>query len=148
MSVDPERRKAFDELEATIQQRMKLIRDNVQLHKTEGSEAVRAFLIKGEGKQVMDRIRLQIDQMDIKERAALAIRNRESRISYWTALITGLITALLGLAMAIAAYVLVSRDFEKRQLLSEALQKSKERLEERVQARTQEIRSSNDALRG
>ncbi len=147
MSIDAERRASFAKLNADIDERMDLLRYSLELFKAEGDEAVGAFLKMGKGRQVMDRIRQSSNQMELKERAALAVRDRESVVSYWTALTSGFITAVLGIAMAIAACVLVGRDLEKRHQLSEALQKSKDRLEERVLARTQEIKARNDALR-
>lgn len=147
MSGDANRRSSFQELYDVIAERMKLIRESLDLQKAEGREAVRNRILQGEGKRVMDQVRATITQIEVKERANLLQRDRESQTSYWLALATGLVTAILGLGLAVISYWLVSRDLEKRQQLSEALQKSKERLEERVQARTMEIEASNKALR-
>lgn len=147
MSVDDGRRKSFQELYDVISERMRLIRGSLDLQQAEGREAVRVRILQGDGKRAMDGVRALVTQMEVKERADLLRRDRESQTSYWLALATGLVTAVLGLGLAVISYWLVSRDIEKRQQLSEALQKSKERLEERVQARTMEIEASNKALR-
>lgn len=147
MSVDANRRNSFQELYEVIAERMKLIRGSLDLQKAEGRDAVRNRIVQGDGKRAMDQVRTLIAQMEVKERAELQLRHKESQTSYWLALATGLVTAILGLGLAVTSYWLVARDLDKRQQLSEALQKSKERLEERVQARTMEIEASNKALR-
>lgn len=147
MAIEPQRRAAFTTLQDAIKERMQLLRRSLDLQKSEGRDAVAEVILQGDGKRAMDKVRSQIAQMEVVERADLNRRNRESLTSYWLALATGLVTAALGLGLAVGSYWLVARDIEKRQLLSEALQKSKERLEERVQARTMEIEASNKALR-
>ncbi|WP_254511552.1 sensor histidine kinase [Anatilimnocola floriformis] len=147
MSTDPERKKHFEELAAAIDLRMQSIRKSLEIQKTEGRDAVRATILQGSGKRAMDHVRTIIAAMEARERGELSVRTNESNTSFYLSLATGLATALLGLSLAVASYWLVGRDIEKRQQLSEALQKSKERLEERVQARTMEIEASNKALR-
>jgi len=147
MSVDEERKNSFAELDVAIDNRMKLIRRSLEMQRTEGLEAVRTTIMQGEGRRAMDKVRSQIARMETRERDVLAQRTGQSRTSFWLALATCLVTALLGLGLAVGSYWLVGRDIEKREQLSEALQKSKERLEERVQARTMEIEASNQALR-
>ncbi len=147
MAVDADRRKHFEELDDAIAERMKYLRESLDIQRAEGREAVRNRIVQGHGKQVMDQVREAIAEMEVRERAELVLRHKESQTSYWLALSTGLVTAVLGLGLAIVSYWLVGRDLEKREQLSEALQKSKERLEERVQARTMEIEASNKALR-
>jgi light-regulated signal transduction histidine kinase (bacteriophytochrome) len=95
----------------------------------------------------MERVREQIEKLETRERVLLQDRLAESNISYWTSVVTSAISAVLGLSLAVGGYVLVARDLEQRQQLSTALQKSNERLEERVHARTMEIEASNQALR-
>lgn len=147
MSSDPDRRQAFTELNDAVQVRIDYVKRSLETHKTQGRDAVRDWIRQGEGKRAMDKVRDLIAKIETKETALLKARHAESRVSYITALTTGLISGLLGLGLAVASYWLVSSDIEKRQQLSEALQKSKERLEERVQARTMEIEVSNQALR-
>ena len=147
LSADAGRRKAFEELDAAIDERMEFLRDSLEIQKTQGRDAVRTTILQGNGKRAMDQVRDLIKQMEGRERTVLNLRIQESRTSFYLALATGLATAILGLTLAVASYWLVGRDIEKREQLSEALQKSKERLEERVQARTMEIEASNKALR-
>lgn len=146
-SQDSQRKAAYAELEAAIHTRMDYLKESLDIQKNDGREAVRARILQGTGKEAMDNVRAQITKLEVAERLSLAARDKESLASYWMALATGMVTAILGLGLAVGSYWLVARDMEKRQQLSEALQKSKERLEERVQARTMEIEASNKALR-
>ncbi|QDU26865.1 Phytochrome-like protein cph1 [Anatilimnocola aggregata] len=147
VSTTPERQKLFGELETSVANRMELISKSINLREKDGIEAVSNWISAGEGKRAMDQVRSQISAIEAKEREVLEQRAAESRVSYWTALITGLISSALGLGLVISGFVLVSRDMAQRQQLSEALQKSKEKLEDRVRARTMEIEASNNALR-
>jgi len=124
MSVDPDRRQAFGELNEAIEARINYVKGSLETQRTEGREAVRDLIRQGEGKQAMDKVRDLIAKIETKENAVLKARHAESRVSFVTALTTGLISGLLGLALAVASYWLVARDIEKRQQLSEALQKS------------------------
>lgn len=147
MSTDPDRRRDFEELKEAIDARIEYVQGSLEMQRTQGREAVRDLIRQGEGKRAMDNVRDLIAKIETKENAVLQARHAESQVSHITALTTGLISGVLGLGLAIGSYWLVGRDIDKRQQLSEALQKSKERLEERVQARTMEIEVSNQALR-
>lgn len=147
IATDAAGKAKFQALDQVIQRRMELIREFIKAFDEKGSDAVREAIREGKGKEAMDRVREQIDKLKNDERIVLQNRLKESNISYWTAVITSAISALLGLSLAIGGYVLVARDLDQRQQLSAALQKSKERLEERVHARTMEIEASNQALR-
>ena len=144
---DTEGKAAFAKLSQTIRQRMDTIERSITLRDEQGLEAARMYILEGTGKRLMDDIRAQVEGLEEQERDELDRRDEESVASYWTALVTGLMTSVLALLLAIAGYVLISRDLEKRNQLSEDLQKSKERLEERVRARTMEIEASNSALK-
>jgi signal transduction histidine kinase len=147
MSTDPGRRAKFVELEAAIEERMATIRQSLDAFDSNGPDAVREFLLHGKGKAAMDAVRNKIDHLEMQERQLLQQRLEESNVSYLTALVTSAISALFSLSLAVGGYVLVARDLDQRQKLSEALQKSNERLEERVNERTMEIEASNQALR-
>jgi signal transduction histidine kinase len=142
-----ESKELYQQLSGAVGERMKLIARSIELHDKEGAAASRGHISMGQGKLVMDRVRELIDQLTGKELALLKYRERETQISFWTAMVTGFISAGIGFGLVIASYILIGRDLEKRQQLSDALQKSKERLEDRVKARTMEIESSNKALR-
>ncbi|WP_425617357.1 CHASE3 domain-containing protein [Anatilimnocola sp. NA78] len=147
VSTDAEGKKLFEELEATIGDRMQLIKESIDVRDKEGLAAASKLTAMGDDRPVMDKIRAQIGALEAREQTILAQHNLDSHVSYWTSLATGLISSALGLALAISGYILVSRDLVQRQQLSEALQKSKDRLEDRVKARTMEIEASNNALR-
>lgn len=147
MSTDPDKQAQFQELNSRVQIRMQLIRESIKTFEDEGREAVREVIRQGKGKEAMDNVRQQVEKVETAERKLLQDRLKESNVSYWTAVVTSAISAVFGLTLAIGGYALVARDLDQRQQLSAALQKSKERLEERVHARTMEIQASNQALR-
>ena len=147
LADNPAQQAHYAELEAQIERRMKLTAQNIINRREQGFDAARSMILEGEGKRTMDSIRLIVAKMEKEERGLLAERAAEARVSYWIALVTGIITTLLGLTMVGFGYLVVVRDIARRAQTARELEHAKDRLEERVRERTAAISDANAALR-
>jgi signal transduction histidine kinase len=125
---------------------LSLLDDNVRRRSEEGFEPARAFILTGEGKIGTDGARMIVAQMEREESRFLAARSGDAETSYWTAVVTGLITALMGLILATGGYLLMQRDLDRRARAAAELQAANEQLEDRVRERTAAISAANAAL--
>lgn len=97
------------QLEKLIVARVEMLANGVRLLDTEGFEAARDFIREHRGKQVMDQVRVLVDEMQQDERKLLMTRDLANSEAYHTALLSSLLAVLLGL-VAVAAFVwLLSR---------------------------------------
>ena len=94
----------------------------------------------------MDTIRKILASMQEEELSLLQIRTAESDASYATAMVTGLLASVLGVAMAVIGYSLVVRDVRRRDKMAQVLRESNDYLEQRVQDRTADLERSNQSL--
>ena len=93
-------------LEEQVLAKLKELDRTIALRKKD-PEAARRLVLTGEGKKVMDAIRVQIRAMEQEEQDLLVARERQSRQSYLLSVLTTLFTLVLGLGMvAVIVYVL------------------------------------------
>lgn len=144
---DPAQRGLFAELRRLVDNRLELIRVNVETREQEGPDAAREMVMTGRGREAMEAVREHIDRMRREEERRLARALVQTRTAYRTALITSLITSALGLALVAVGFMLVRREIAIREQAAAALRESNDRLEERVRERTATISRANEALR-
>ena len=138
----------WDELEQQLHWTSRLMDENVRRRAEEGFEPARAFVLTGEAKIGADGVRAIVSRMEREEQRFLEARAADGEMRYWTAVVTGLITALMGIVLATGGYRLVQRELERRARDAAELQKANERLEDRVRERTAAITAANAALLG
>lgn len=136
------------ELRDLVQTRLNILAEILNVQKTKGAQAARSSLLAGTGRLAMERVRTKLNDMEQLERQLLSVRNGESETAYWTAVVAGTISTLLGLLLAIAGYILILRDIQIRNRAAADLQAANDRLEERVHERTQTISKMVETLRG
>ena len=107
-------------LEEQISAKLKLEGRTIALRKKDPG-AARQIVLSGEGNKVMDAIRSQVREMEQEERGLLIVRERQSRQSYLVAVLTKLLTLVLGLGMVAAIVYLLQRHLWERQKAEEAL---------------------------
>ncbi|MEX2174335.1 MAG: CHASE3 domain-containing protein [Pirellulaceae bacterium] len=144
---NPAQQTQIANLRNQVQWRLNLMQTNLDTHETAGFDAARARILTDEGKQAMGSLRKTIRKMQREEQRLLANREAESATSYWTAIVAGLISTALGLALAAGGCLLVRRDIVVREQASRDLQQVNDRLEERVRERTAAISDANATLR-
>jgi len=92
-----------------------------------GLSSGRQTVLSGEGKQVMDRIRAEVDEMERVERELLEERGAIARGAARTAVVTTVVALVIGLALVALVVWLFARNLAIRQRASEVLQAERER---------------------
>jgi signal transduction histidine kinase len=135
------------ELESLIARRMDLMTITVDAARRHGYEQGKEEVARGMGRAAMERVREKIHGMEREEDALLNKRVGEAVVGYWTAVVTSLISAIIGLSLALFGLYLSSRDVKARELRAKELNEINTRLEQRVVERTAAISTTNAALR-
>lgn len=134
------------ELKPIVDARMDTLREGLRQAKEGGPEKVKEFLLEGSGKKLMDQIRERLKTLEDEERRLLKLRDIESDSAYTTAVVSGVVSAVFGLILAVAAYVLVVREVRQQAEAAENLRAANDQLEARVQQRTETIQRMVDNL--
>ncbi|HKX04672.1 MAG TPA: CHASE3 domain-containing protein, partial [Methylomirabilota bacterium] len=92
-----------------------------------GLSSGRQTVLSGEGKEVMDRIRSEVDEMERVERELLEERGAIARGAAWTAVVTTVVALVIGLALVALVVWLFARNLAIRQRASEVLHAERER---------------------
>ena len=122
-SDNPRQQERIKKLEELTAVRLALLKEGIDLRRKNEQEA-RAFVASMKGKRQMDSIRVLIAQMEGEEHDLLKDRERQSRAAYWVAILTGLLTAVLGLAAVGAFVLLLQRNLIARQKAETAIRES------------------------
>ena len=92
-----------------------------------GLSSARQTVLSGEGKEVMDRIRSEVDEMERVERELLEERGAIARGAARTAVVTTVVALVIGLALVALVVWLFARNLAIRQRASEVLHAERER---------------------
>ena len=92
-----------------------------------GLSSGRQTVLSGEGKEVMDRIRSEVDEMERVERELLEERGAIARGAARTAVVTTVVALVIGLALVALVVWLFARNLAIRQRASEVLHAERER---------------------
>jgi signal transduction histidine kinase len=145
-SGNPRQAALAKDLEAQVARRMQHLSLVVGAANRAGPAAGQAEVATGAGQQAMEDVRKAIRLMEREEDAILAQRVGDATLVYWTAVASSFLSAVLGLALAIAGLWLTSRDLKAREARTAELKRLNEQLEERVRERTADISQTNAAL--
>jgi two-component system sensor kinase FixL len=140
LADNPEQQRRLDALELLIAKRLAVAKQNIDVRRNEGLEAVRQRVLTGKGKEQMDAIRQVVAEMEEEEQRLLRERADVARNSHQAAIFTSVVGALLGLGMVATAYLLVQRELARRRQVEAEL-------EQRVQRRTADLSAAYEALR-
>lgn len=133
-------------MEPRVAERLRILRENLELRRTTGMAAAATAVSSGRGKMEMDAIRALVDAMAAEERRLLDRRFRESRSSGRRALVTFTLANLLLAGLAILSFYLVRRHLIERLQTEKALLAARNQLEEKVRERTSELAEANELL--
>jgi PAS domain S-box-containing protein len=109
LADDPHRFRKFQELEPLIQARLEVMKDLVQARQAGGFDAAVRVVQSDRGKRLTDEIRQRISVIQTEERNDLLDRERESRERARTTILAVGLTCLLGIALLLAASVVIYR---------------------------------------
>jgi CheY-like chemotaxis protein/CHASE3 domain sensor protein len=94
--------------------KLRELAETVDLRRTKSAEAALAVVTTDRGKSEMDAIRTQLNVMRQEENRLRDIRLAEMDSAYKTALISGVLSGLLGAALTVAVFVLIRRSARAR----------------------------------
>src|SRR5262245_40621891 len=124
LTIDSLRQQAtLADLRKQIERRMELTSRAINAARDGGPEAGRADVASGEGFAAMEAVRNLIRSMEREESRLLTERVGEATSAYWTAVVSSLISAILGLILAGLGFVLVSREIRSREQRAVELKK-------------------------
>ena len=129
----------LDTLAPLVAERLLVLQEGITVRRAEGLAAVQQQLASGRGKQLQDRIRGMVAEMEVTERSLLqerAARSRRADTVARTEILGGLTLALAFMLVSLSE---IGRDFAGSRRAQTALQGARDQLETRVQERTAEL---------
>ena len=137
----------LDSVAALMTERLAILRAGIELRKDQGFAAVQGEILTGKGKQLHDRIRRLIGQMEDTETSLLKQREQLTRRSSTVAQLVIIGGGLLACGLVALALWAIHRDFAGRTRAERALRDARDQLELRVRQRTAELALTNERTR-
>ncbi len=100
VSDNPEQLAQLPVLRALVQEKLDELAETVALRRSSGFEAAQAVVVADRGRETMDKIRAKIDSMEQVEMALRTQRLAEMERAFRTAIISGLVTTVIGMSLA------------------------------------------------
>ncbi len=111
-----------------VDARLLILDENLAVHDRQGFEAAQLRIAEGRGKAAMDAVRAHVATMINEERALMDERSGQFARQFRTAVITGMISAAVGLMMVAAFVNLLAKSLEQRRQAAEAVHREREQL--------------------
>ncbi|WP_315760153.1 response regulator [Sphingomonas sp. Y38-1Y] len=108
-SISSAQRTNLQRLRPRLDAKLAELSQTIELRRSRDVSGALALVNTDRGKIAMDAIRDQISQMRTEERRSREARLTQMDAAFWTATISGIVTALLGGALALAVGVLLHR---------------------------------------
>lgn len=143
---NPAQQERLARLQPMVAERVESLERGIGVYNTAGVEGARRYVLEGRGRREMEAIRSVLGEMQDRELSLLRNREKESRSSYNTAVLTVWSSTLLGLVLVGAAYRMTGRELETRRQGTDALARANDELEDRVERRTADLHSANESL--
>lgn len=145
-SEDSQARQPLQELERLIATRLELIRERVEIRKSQGFGPAADLVRRQEGKAVMDRIRQIITAMTEGERRRLRDRETASTNRARQTILFDVGFGVFSVALLTGISFLLFRENVRRRQSEASLCQARDELEARVRERTATLAATNDAL--
>ncbi len=154
---NPQQQEHVAQLSKLTAAKFRFLSNSILLSKEKGVAEAKALMETGEGKMLMDRVSEVLDQMNLLEDDLLARRADVARRGYRTTIVAGLLGGGIAIGMTLTAFVLVRREFLRRQAIELKLyNKTREEvayrleqadlLEKKVAERTSQLNEAIAAL--
>ena len=114
-SDNPVQQLALRRLKPQLAARFAELRETIELRRTRGVSAALDVVTTDRGKVQMDALRAQIDAMRAEERRLRMGRLQQMDSAYSTAMLSGILAAILGIGLTLAVGFLVHRSTVARQ---------------------------------
>jgi methyl-accepting chemotaxis protein len=114
LTVDnPREQRRLDLLEPLVMQRLATLAEGGEVERTKGSEAARAWMETGKGKNEMDDVRKLVGEMKDEELGLLKVRNDEAKASAQNLVLTIVASSLSAFAILLLTGFLITRNISK-----------------------------------
>jgi light-regulated signal transduction histidine kinase (bacteriophytochrome) len=147
MADNPVQQDRVRDLSRRIDYRMGLLRRAVESADQEGLQAAQTLILSDKGREAMTAVRQAVAAMEEEEMRLLDMRRGDARVSYWTAVVSSLMSGVIGVGLVALGLFLAHRDLAARERHAAELARMNEWLEERVRDRTAAISAANNSLR-
>ncbi|MBI4879069.1 MAG: CHASE3 domain-containing protein [Planctomycetes bacterium] len=124
--VDPAQQRRLDALELVTTERLDVARQIIEARRSLGFEAARDMTAKGMGKQVHDRLRAVVREMQAAEEAILREREEATRATARFTVTVVLLGAGIALLWVIGALLLIQRSLRLHHQVERALREAHE----------------------
>jgi signal transduction histidine kinase len=142
-SDNPEQVQNVAGLRPSIQERIRLLRETVDIRERSGLDALVSGGTLERGRIEMDKLLTSIDNIEKIEKNLLAARTEQSRQSGINTIVTLSVSNLVSLGLVIFVFYLIRRDVAERDKEERLLREANESLEARVAERTTELAEAN-----
>jgi len=143
---NPEQSAELAKLEKSIDEKIKFTNRLINARQTQGFEAASKLVGTGEGKRIMDEIRLSVGRMKETETNLLRVRERDLSESIGDTLFILFFGTVAGVVSLGLANLAIFREVSKRHQAEDNLRDANKDLEKRVEDRTHEISRKNVEL--
>jgi len=162
-SDNPTQQQRIVELRAVTDQRLALLQQGINLHRSGRSDSIHALILSGTGKTQMDHLRALADDIDHEEQGLLSVRIGQAKSSGIRARLTLAVASLIDFLLIVLMFRyfvherslrVASEEATQRLAIAQAetevkaaeVQALNETLEERVRQRTAELETTNREL--
>ncbi|PYS99348.1 MAG: histidine kinase [Acidobacteria bacterium] len=142
-SDNPAQQKNLVELRPSIVERIRLLRETLNIRRDSGLDGVTSGGTLERGRVEMDKLLDSIANIEQIEKNLLAARTEQSRQSSINSILTLSISNLVSIALVIFVFYLIKRDVAERDKEERLLREANETLEARVAERTAELAGAN-----
>lgn len=111
----------LEQLNVLIAKKIAEMKRTIRIHKSEGKPQAQSELIKGEGKTLMDGIRVLVDRMQEREDRMLTERATIARHKYRATTVSALLGGGIALGMVVLGYGLIRWELGRRVAAESAL---------------------------
>jgi signal transduction histidine kinase len=143
---NPRQQKRVAALKPVIAAKIAFMKNIIRLRKEKGMQVAINFIHTMKGVQVMEEIRVRIDEMKEEENRLLANRTAAMETSSRSTIFTTLIGNMVGIILLSLVFMVLFNENRRRLLAEQTLHRANEDLERRVQDRTADLVRANTLL--
>jgi PAS domain S-box-containing protein len=144
---NPGQKEKVSRLETVVRERLDVLKQAVEMRRSQSIEAVQEQIGKGRGRDLMTEVRLLIENLKTEETNLLAQRETDLNQSLTTTYRMLYLSSIAGILSLGLANFAVFREIGKRRKAEDELRDANRDLEARVEKRTRELSQTNEELK-